>query len=106
VQLAASYSTAERLCYTLTSLPVSGKTRQKISAQRKFTVWASPDTRGKLRTPHDRMQPAFLGTYKIIAVPFDSRIVAQLPREHRLVRTDHLVIVSLKVRTSIVTLPP
>jgi hypothetical protein len=32
------------------------------------------------------MQPAFFGTYKIVAVPFDSRVIAQLPREHRLVK--------------------
>jgi len=32
------------------------------------------------------MQPAFLGTYKTVAVPFGSRAIAQLPREHRLVK--------------------
>ena len=32
------------------------------------------------------MQPGFSGTYKAIAVPFGSRVIAQLPREHRLVK--------------------
>ena len=32
------------------------------------------------------MQPAFFGTYKTDAVPFGSRVIAQLPREHRLVK--------------------
>ena len=53
---------------------------------KKVYLWASPDTRGKLQTPHDRMQPAFFGTYKTVAVPFGSRVIAQLPREHRLVK--------------------
>ena len=32
------------------------------------------------------MQPAFFGTYKTVTVPFGSRVIAQLPREHRLVK--------------------
>ena len=32
------------------------------------------------------MQLAFFGTYKTVAVPFGSRVIAQLPREHRLVQ--------------------
>jgi len=34
------------------------------------------------------MQPAFFGTYKTVAIPFGSRVIAsaQLPREHRLVK--------------------
>ena len=32
------------------------------------------------------MQLAFFGTYKTVAVPFGSRVIAQLPREHRLVK--------------------
>jgi len=32
------------------------------------------------------MQPAFFNTYKTVAVPFSSRFIAQLPREHRLVK--------------------
>jgi len=53
---------------------------------KKVNFWASTDTQGKLQTPHDRMQPAFFCTYKTVAVPFGSRIIAQLPREHRLVK--------------------
>ena len=51
---------------------------------KKVYLWASTDTQGKLQTPHDRMQPAFFGTYKTVAVPFGSRVIVQLPREHRL----------------------
>jgi len=53
---------------------------------KKVYLWASTDTQGKLQTSHDRMQPAFFGTYKTVAVPFGSRVIAQLPREHRLVK--------------------
>jgi len=53
---------------------------------KKVYLWASTDTCGKLQTPHNRMQPAFFGTYKTVAVPFGSRVIAQLPREHRLVK--------------------
>jgi len=53
---------------------------------KKVYLWASPDTRGKLQTPHDRMQPAFSGTYNTVAVPFGSRVIAQLHREHRKVK--------------------
>jgi len=57
---------------------------------KKVYHWASTDTRGKLQTPHDRMQPAFFGTYTTVAVPFISRVIAQLPREHRLVTQSDL----------------
>ena len=53
---------------------------------KKVYLWASTDTQGKLQTPHDRMQPAFFGTYKTVAIPFSSRVIAQLPREHHLVK--------------------
>jgi len=53
---------------------------------KKVYLWASLDTRSKLETPHDRMQPAFFGTYKTIAVPFRSQVIPQLPHEHRLVK--------------------
>jgi len=46
----------------------------------KVYFWASTDTRGKLQTPHDRMQLAFFGTYKAVAVPFSSQVIGQLPR--------------------------
>jgi len=58
---------------------------------KKVYLWASPDTCGKLQTPHDRMQPAFFGAYKTVAVPFGGRFIAQLPREHRLVKNDRFV---------------
>jgi len=62
---------------------------------KKVYIWASPDTRGKFQTPHDHMQPAFFGTYKTAAVLFGSRVIVQLPREHRLVKNgsfgDHFV---------------
>jgi len=32
------------------------------------------------------MQLAFFGTYKTVAVPCGSRVIAQLPLEHRLVK--------------------
>jgi len=32
------------------------------------------------------MQPAFFSTYKTVSVPFGNRVIAQLPREHRLVK--------------------
>jgi len=43
---------------------------------KKVYLCASTDTRGKLQTPHDRMQPAFFCTYKTVAVPFGSRVIA------------------------------
>jgi len=62
---------------------------------KKVYLWASKDTQGKLQTPHDHMQPAFFGTYKTVAVPFDSRGIALLPREHRLAKNgsfgDHFI---------------
>jgi len=53
---------------------------------KKVYLWASTDTLGKFQTPHGRMQPAFFGIYKTVAIPFSSRVIAQLPREHRLVK--------------------
>jgi len=53
---------------------------------KKLYLWASQDTRGKLQTPHDRMQLAFFGSHKTVAVPFGSRVIVQLPREHCLVK--------------------
>ena len=32
------------------------------------------------------MHPAFSGTYKPISVPFGNQVIAELPREHRLVK--------------------
>ena len=36
------------------------------------------------------MQSAFSGTYKNVAVPFSSRVIANLPGEHRLVKNESL----------------
>jgi len=52
----------------------------------KVYLWATTDTRGKLQIPHDRMEPAFFGTYKTVAASFGGRVIAQLPREHHLVK--------------------
>jgi len=78
--------------HSQTSLLHAGKptrfwddTTMDFSIKRVF-LWASPDTLGKLETPHDRMQPAFFGTYKTVDVSFGCRVIAQLPREHRLVK--------------------
>jgi len=72
---------------------------------KKVYLWASTDTQGKLQTPHDRMQPAFFGTYKTVAIPFGSRVIAHCLENTAWSRTDPLVIASLKVRISTVTLP-
>ena len=52
---------------------------------KKVYLWASPDSNGKLETPHSRMQPAFFGTYKTVAVPFGCRVIAQLPGQERII---------------------
>ena len=62
-----------------------GDTTKDFSIKKVY-FWASTDTPGKLRTPHDRIQPAFFGTYKTVAVSFGSRVIAQLLREHHLVK--------------------
>jgi len=57
---------------------------------KKFYLSALPETRGKLQKPHDCMQQAFLGTYQTVAAPFSSRVIAQFPREHHLVKNGSL----------------
>ena len=104
--MAALNSTAERLCYTQTNKP----TRFWDDATKDFSIkkvyfWASTDTRGKLRTPHDRMQPAFFGTCKTVAVFSAAESLLNCLDSTAWSRTDHLVIVLLKVRISMVTLP-
>ena len=68
---------------------------------KKVYLWASTDTRGKLQTPHDRMQPACSAPTK--QLPYLSAAESLLNCLET--RTDYLVIVSLKVRISVVTLP-
>jgi len=64
---------------------------------KKAYLWASPDTRGKLETPHDCKQPLFFGTDKTVAVPFGRqvRVMAQFPCEYHLVQNgsfgDHFI---------------
>ena len=48
----------------------------------KNYLWYSEDTSGKWSTAHERMQPAFAGTRDTVAIPFGSRVVSTLPREH------------------------
>ena len=38
------------------------------------------------KTANNRMQPAFAGSYKTVAIPFGSRVTGYLPREHPLVK--------------------
>ena len=58
-------------------------------------LWGSLDPLGKLATPHDRIQPAFFGTYKTVFVPFGCQVITKLPFEHRLVKNglfgDHFI---------------
>ena len=52
---------------------------------KKIYLWYSADLKGSLTTAHQRMRPAFAGTRATVAIPFGSRIVSTIPREHRLV---------------------
>ena len=52
---------------------------------KKNFLWYSADLKGSLTTAHQRMRPAFAGTRATVAIPFGSRIVSTIPREHRLV---------------------
>ena len=70
---------------------------------KKVYLWASPDTRGKLETPHDRMQLAFFGTYKTMAYLVVAESLLSYPVNTAWSRTDPLAIVLVKARTSIVT---
>ena len=76
--------------HSRTSLLHAGKTaRFEYDAITDFSIKKtflcnSPDTRGKLETPHNRLQLAFFGTYTTVTVPFGCQVIAQLPREHRL----------------------
>ena len=53
--------------------------------QEEYPV-AKRDEHGELSTANDRMQPAFAGSYKTVAIPFGSRVTGYLPREHPLVK--------------------
>ena len=53
---------------------------------KRNALWARRDEHGQLSTANDRMQPAFAGSYKTVAIPFGSRVTGYLPREHPLVK--------------------
>jgi len=53
---------------------------------KKTTLWAKRDEHGDLSTANNRMQPAFAGLYKTVAIPFGSHVTGYLPREHHLVK--------------------
>jgi len=53
---------------------------------KKNTLWAKRDEHGDLSTANNRMQPAFAGSYRTVAIPFGSRVTGYLPREHPLVK--------------------
>ena len=66
---------------------------------KKNYLWYSEDTSGKWSTAHERMQPAFDGTRDTVAIPFGSRVVSTLPREHSHVVNEVLEIDSLRAYT-------
>jgi len=103
VQLAASSSTAKRLCYTLVSPPVSGTTRPRIFASRKYTSGLHQTPTASLRDltiAYSRLSSALTNP-----LPYLSEAQSSLNclESTAWSRTDHLEIVSLKVHTSIVT---
>jgi hypothetical protein len=53
--------------------------------KRNFTWYSQKGLIGNT-TAHDRMQPAFDNTLKNVCIPFGSRIISPIPREHSLVR--------------------
>ena len=53
--------------------------------KRNFTWYSQKGLLGKT-TAHDRMRPAFDNTVKNVCIPFGSRIISPIPREHSLVR--------------------
>ena len=51
--------------------------------QKKNYLWYTERQPGVWSTAHQRMRPSFAGTRSTVAIPFGSRIVSKLPREHR-----------------------
>jgi len=49
-------------------------------------LWAKHDKHGKWTTANDRMQSAFAGSFKSVAIPFGSCVMKYLPLEHLLVK--------------------
>ena len=70
---------------------------------KKVCLWASPDTRNKLETAHDHMQPAFLALTKPLLYLSEVKSLLNSLVSTAWSRTDHLEIVLLKAHTSIVT---
>ena len=103
--MAASNSTAERRCYTQTSQLVSGMTRPKISVSRKSTFGLQQILAASFR--HPTIACSRLSSAPTKQLPYLSAAESLLNclESTAWSRTDHLVIVSLKVRISIVTLP-
>ena len=71
-------------------LTCGAPTRFWADATTDFTIkknflWVSEDQHGSLTTAHDRMRPAFAGTLATVNIPFGCRVLARIPREHRLV---------------------
>jgi hypothetical protein len=62
-----------------------GDTVQDFVIKRNFT-WYSQKGLPSNTTAHQRMNPAFAGTLKSVCIPFGSRIISPLPREHTLVK--------------------
>jgi len=84
VLLATQSNTAESRMCAPTRLPVFGQTPQLTLRARK--ILCEQNEHGELSTANDRMQPAFAGSYKTVAIPFGSRMTEYLPREHSLVK--------------------
>jgi len=53
---------------------------------KRNALWAKCDGQGQLSTANTRMQPAFAGSHRTVAIPFGARITGYLPREHPLVK--------------------
>ena len=105
MQWAALNSTPECLCYTLTSPPVSGMTRPKISTSRKYTYGLHQTPEASLR--HLTIACSRLSSALTKPLPYLSEAKSSLNclMSTTWSRMDHVVIVSLKARTSIVTQP-
>jgi hypothetical protein len=46
-------------------------------------LWSSVGDKGHISTAHERLGPAFAGTFRTVAVPFGCRVTSTLPIEHR-----------------------
>jgi len=53
---------------------------------KKNTLRAKRDEHGELSIANDRIQPAFAGLNKTVAIPIGPRVTGYLPQEHPLVR--------------------